>query len=102
MRCAAVPILALIFSLTAQSGAAQTSSEPRFLLACVPCHGFDGSGHDSSIPNLAGQGREYLHNQLVAFRTGQRKHPTMSFFSGQMTREELEQIVDYYSGLPKQ
>jgi len=91
--------LAVAFLLAnPQSGAAQTSSAPRFLLACAACHGFDGIGHDGSVPNLAGQGREYLHNQLNAFRTGQRKHPEMNFFSGQMTQEELQQIVDYHSG----
>jgi cytochrome c553 len=102
MRPAAFPTLTVAFALaTMQSGAAQTPSEPRFLLACVPCHGFDGSGHDRNIPNLAGQGSEYLYNQLMAFRAGQRKHPVMSFFSVQMTPEELRQTVDYYSALPK-
>jgi cytochrome c553 len=80
---------------------AQSPSEPRLLLACAPCHGFDGVGHDNTIPNLAGQHPDYLHNQLSAFRGGQRIHPTMNFFSGQMTREELDQIVDYYAALPR-
>jgi cytochrome c553 len=80
--------------------AAQSQSPPRLVLVCAPCHGFDGIGNDRAIPNLAGQHPDYLHNQLAAFRGGQRIHPTMNFFSGQMTREELEQIVEYYSALP--
>jgi cytochrome c553 len=71
------------------------------VLVCAPCHGFDGVGHDRTIPNLAGQHRDYLSGQLTAFRSGQRIHPTMNFFSGQMTREELEGIVAYYSALPR-
>lgn len=82
------------------SSAAAAQQTPGFVLACAPCHGFDGTGHDPSIPNLAGQQRQYLLNQLLAFRGGQRRHPQMSFFSAQMTQEELQQIVDYYSGLP--
>jgi cytochrome c553 len=82
------------------SAAAEPLPAPRFLLACAPCHGFDGIGHDNRTPNLAGQHRDYLYGQLVAFRTGQRKHPQMNFFSGQMTQEELQTIVDYYSALP--
>lgn len=78
---------------------AQSQPTPRLLLACAPCHGFDGVGHDPTIPNLAGQHRDYLYSQLLAFRSSQRTHPTMGFFSGQMSREELEQIVDYYSAL---
>ena len=65
---------------------AGTSSPPRLVMACAPCHGFDGIGHDRTIPNLAGQHRDYLSGQLTAFRSGQRIHPTMNFFSGQMTR----------------
>ena len=79
-HAAASLVLVLAFSLsTIQSGAAQSSLEPRFLMACVPCHGFDGIGNDGSTPNLAGQGREYLYNQLMAFRADRRKHPVMNF-----------------------
>jgi cytochrome c553 len=92
---AIVAVLAGSLSVTAEP-----SSAPRFLLACAPCHGFDGIGHDNRTPNLAGQHRDYLYGQLVAFRSGQRKHPQMNFFSGQMTQEELQTIVDYYSALP--
>jgi cytochrome c553 len=76
-------------------------SPPRFIMACAPCHGFDGMGHDPSIPNLAGQNRIYLYNQVMTFRSGARKHPEMNFFSGQMTQQEIEEIVQYYSMLPR-
>ena len=76
-------------------------SPPRFIMACAPCHGFDGLGHDPSIPNLAGQGATYLYNQIMAFRSGARKHPEMNFFSGQMTQHEIDQIVQYYAKLPR-
>jgi cytochrome c553 len=93
-------VLALAVLFLPEAAVAQSDSAPRLVLACAPCHGFDGIGHDRTIPNLAGQQREYLYNQLVAFRSLQRTHPTMNFFSGQMTREELQQIVEYYSALP--
>jgi cytochrome c553 len=93
-------VLGLVTLAMPTGAMAQSPAPPRFVLACAPCHGFDGLGHDSSIPNLAGQHREYLYRQLLAFRGGQRVHPTMNFFSAQMTRDELEQIVDYYAGLP--
>lgn len=83
------------------AGSAQTPSLPRFLMACVPCHGFDGTGQDERVPNLAGQHRDYLRAQLLAFRTGERRHSVMNFFSGQMTQEELVEIVDYYLTLPR-
>src|SRR5262245_2837160 len=80
---------------------AQVPTPPSFTMPCAGCHGADGIGRDRTIPNLAGQSREYLAAQLRAFRSGQRQHPTMNYFSVQATREELQQIVDFYSGLPK-
>jgi cytochrome c553 len=102
MRFLFAAVLGAVLLAHARSGAAETSSPPRFLLACAPCHGVDGVGYAGRVPNLAGQSREYLYNQLMAFRTGQRQHPEMNFFSGQMTQEELQQIADYYSGLRAQ
>jgi cytochrome c553 len=80
---------------------AQVPTPPSFVMPCAGCHGSDGIGRDRSIPNLAGQSRDYLASQLRAFRSGQRQHPTMNYFAVQATREELQQIVDYYSALPR-
>lgn len=92
-------LLATVMLICPATSIAQ--SPPRFIMACAPCHGFDGLGHDASIPNLSGQGATYLYNQIMAFRSGTRKHPEMNFFSGQMTQQEIEQIVQYYANLPR-
>jgi cytochrome c553 len=101
LRLIRLAIMGLAMLAHPAPASAQSPSAPRLVLACAPCHGFDGVGNDNSIPNLAGQHPDYLRNQLSAFRGGQRIHPTMNFFSGQMTREELSQIVEYYSALPR-
>jgi cytochrome c553 len=85
----------------AQNVVAQTP-RPRLVLICAPCHGFDGIGRDRTIPNLAGQGREYLQTQMLAFRNDQRRHPTMNFFSGQVNMDEVNQLLDFYAALPRQ
>jgi len=95
--------LAAIFLAASQHVAAQsTPPTPRLILICAPCHGFDGIGRDETIPNLAGQGREYLQTQMLAFRNDQRRHPTMNFFSGQVNMDELNQLLDFYATLPRQ
>ena len=77
-------------------------SPPRFIMACAPCYGFDGLGHDASIPSLSGQGATYLYNQIVAFRSGVRKHPEMNFlFRADDAQQEIDQIVQYYAKLPR-
>ena len=94
-------VAAIALVTISAAAAAQTPSVPRFLMACAPCHGFDGIGQEARVPNLAGQHPDYLRAQLLAFRKGERRHSVMNFFSGQMTQEELVEIVDYYSTLPK-
>jgi cytochrome c553 len=96
-----IAIFAIVIAMWPHAAVTQPPTPPSFVMACAACHGFDGIGNDRSIPNLAGQSREYLASQLLAFRSGQRQHPTMNFFAVQATREELEQIVDYYTALPK-
>ena len=93
----AFPVSLLINS---GSASAQSPTVPAFLLACAACHGFDGIGQERRIPNLAGQHQEYLFDQLMAFRSGRRMHPEMSFFAGQIDQDELQQIVEYYAALP--
>jgi cytochrome c553 len=97
---AALPCLTLLAALAAVvAPALAQTSPPRFVMACAPCHGFDGIGHDAATPNLAGQQAIYLYKQMAAFRIGARKHPEMNFFSGQMTQEEMRAIAEYYSRL---
>lgn len=79
----------------------QTAPPPRFVMACAPCHGFDGIGHDPATPHLAGQNMIYLYNQMIAFRSAARKHPEMNFFSVQMSLEEIQAIAEYYAGLKR-
>lgn len=95
VRCLALfgAVALMLTTVTAQT------TPPRFVMACAPCHGFDGIGQDAATPNLAGQHAVYLYNQMAAFRIGARKHPEMNFFSGQMTQDEMRAIAEYYSKL---
>jgi cytochrome c553 len=98
---ALVAISTVAIFMSPQAAVTQPPTPPSVISTCATCHGPDGVGRDRSIPNLAGQSRDYLVRQLLAFRNGQRQHPTMNFFAVQATREELQQIVDYYTALPK-
>lgn len=97
----ALPKAILLAAVLFSPAPSAAQSPPRFIMACAVCHGFDGMGHDPSIPNLAGQSAIYLYNQIMTFRAGARQHPEMNFFSGQMTQQEIEQIVQYYADLPR-
>ena len=82
-----------------QAASAQSDSIPSIATACAPCHGLDGTGGDVEKPNLAGQKSIYLREQLLAFRTGKRKHPEMKLIGRDLSDREIDQLVIYYSTL---
>lgn len=79
---------------------AQTSNPPAIVEVCTPCHGIDGTGGDVEKPNLAGQKSIYIREQLLAFRSGKRKHPDMKLIARDLSDREIDQLVIYYSALP--
>ncbi|MES2195696.1 MAG: c-type cytochrome [Pseudomonadota bacterium] len=78
---------------------AQTNTPPTIVAVCAPCHGADGTGGDVEKPNLAGQKSIYIREQLLAFRSGKRKHPDMKLIAGDLSDREIDQLVIYYSTL---
>lgn len=67
---------------------------------CAYCHGDAGIAKDKDVPHLAGQQRDYLYNQLQAFRSSKRSHKEMRYMSRHMTEQEMRAIADYYASLP--
>jgi cytochrome c553 len=82
-----------------QGASAQSNSVPSIAAACAPCHGLDGTGGDVEKPNLAGQKSIYLREQLLAFRTGKRRHPDMKLIARDLSDRDIDQLVIYYSTL---
>jgi cytochrome c553 len=67
---------------------------------CQACHGADGIGISSEVPNLAGQKVAYLQAQLRAFRSGERKHDVMNPIARQLSDADVESLATYWSSLP--
>jgi cytochrome c553 len=78
---------------------AQANNRPAIVEVCQPCHGVDGTGGDVEKPNLAGQKSIYIREQLLAFRSGKRKHPDMKSIARDLSDREIDQLVIYYSTL---
>jgi cytochrome c553 len=100
LSCLTLVAAATTLCAAEQRAGAQSAGPPSIVKVCMPCHGVNGQGHDVETPTLAGQSGIYLYNQLIAFRTGTRKHPTMKPIASDLTDREIEQIVTYYSILP--
>ncbi len=67
---------------------------------CSDCHGMDGRGETSEIPNLTGQPAEYLIDAMHAYRDGGRQHAALQDMTSDMSEADIANIAGYYSSLP--
>ena len=80
-----------IFLHAGTAGAAKSDS-------CAHCHGTDGNSTSSAYPSLAGQTREYLYQQIKAFKEGNRKNSMMSPAAVVLSDQDAQDLAEYFSG----
>ena len=94
--------LAGVFS-TAQAQDAQRGATK--VQMCIGCHGIVGYQADFpqvyKVPKIAGQDAKYIVAALTAYRSGDRKFPTMRSVAAPLTDEDIADIAAYYSHLGK-
>lgn len=68
---------------------------------CAACHGVNGQSSSPMIPNLAGQQRDYLVNQLQDYRDRSRSNEYavqyMWGMAGSLTDKQIQELADYFS-----
>ena len=67
---------------------------------CISCHGKQGISVNEEWPNLAGQQKEYLRQQLLDYQSGRRTGLPMSVIAGELNESQIESVAQYYSQLP--
>jgi len=78
----------------------------KMALACVNCHGERGNGIESPIsafPVIGGQYKDYIRQQLINFRDGNRTNSPyniMNRIAGSLTDTEIESLAEYISVQP--
>jgi cytochrome c553 len=97
VKALAGALAALASSCTAAM-AGEPPAPPRVAIRCATCHGVQGISTTPDAPNLAGQPRMYLAEQMRAFRDGARKQPVMTMMAKGLDDEAIEAIAEYYAG----
>jgi len=64
--------------------------------ACANCHGTNGVSQQG-MPNLAGQQRAYLVQQMQDFKTGKRPATIMHQLAKGYSDEQIEALAAYFS-----
>ena len=69
---------------------------------CIGCHGIQGYKASFPdvyhVPKIGGQPAAYLANALKAYRSGERKHPTMHGIAASLSDQDIADLAAYYSG----
>lgn len=99
-------VLVAALVLTALGGVAGTASaqdaqklRTRALAAtCAQCHGTDGRAVEGqALVRLAGMPQDYILNQLMAFRNGQRPATIMHQITRGYSQQQLETVAAYFA-----
>ncbi|GAB2454725.1 c-type cytochrome [Comamonas humi] len=99
-RRAIAALLLVCGGLSTAAAATAADTMAQRMQACVVCHGEQGRAtRQGYFPRIAGKPAGYLFNQLVNFRDGRRKNPTMAYLVGQMSDAYLQEIAAYFAGL---
>ncbi|RPH42903.1 MAG: cytochrome c [Burkholderiales bacterium] len=67
---------------------------------CIGCH--EIPGYKASFPNvysvpmITGQSAKYIEASLVAYRKGDRSHPTMRAIAGSLTDQDIADLAALY------
>lgn len=72
---------------------------------CLGCHGVAGYANvypSFRVPKLAGQHADYLVSALQAYRSDQRRHPTMRAQAKSMTDQDMQDIAAYFASLGRE
>lgn len=77
-----------------------TNTMAQRVLACTGCHGPQGkSSPEGYVPRIAGKPGGYLHQQLLAFRDGRRRHDGMARLLQHLGDDYLAEIAAHFAAL---
>ena len=99
----ALAVACVTVSAQAQQVKGNAENGGKKIAMCVGCHGI--VGYQASfpeihkVPMIAGQSATYIVAALGAYKTGDRKHPTMRAIADTLTEQDMADLGAYYSQL---
>lgn len=100
--------LLLVTCVTALSAAAaevagDAKAGAKKIAMCVGCHGIQGYRASFPevyrVPMISGQGASYIAAALTAYKSGERKHPTMRGVASGLSEQDIADVAAYYANL---
>jgi len=85
--------------LSVAAGAAEQPAGRAKAAPCALCHGQNGISTLANTPNLAGQPALYLESQLKNYRSGARRHETMSLIARPLSDADIAELAAWYASI---
>ncbi|MET0544110.1 MAG: c-type cytochrome [Variovorax sp.] len=99
----ALAVACVTLSAQAQKVTGNAENGGKKTAMCVGCHGI--IGYQASfpeiykVPKIAGQSATYITAALLAYKAGDRKHPTMRAIADTLTEQDIADLSAYYAQL---
>ncbi|MGE7136256.1 c-type cytochrome [Luteibacter sp. NPDC031894] len=104
-RLQLVGLIAVALCAASAAHAEGDKSRGRELVyTCNGCHGVPGYSNvypDYHVPHIAGQNELYIVNALKSYKSGERKHPTMTAQAESLSDKDISDIAAYLSSIAK-
>lgn len=98
MKIQAIVLAALLAPAAAGAQGPDALYVRSLAASCASCHGTDGRAVEgSAVPPLAGMPRDYMLQQLKAFRDGSRPATVMHQIAKGYSEAQLAQIAGYFA-----
>lgn len=94
-----IGILAIGYFAVVRPASAVAQSLDELASVCAGCHGENGVPMDKTIPNIWGQNRSYLLNQLLDFKLGHRTNEQMGPVVESLSKTDMEALATHFSKL---
>lgn len=83
--------------LTKSTNDVPATARPKASETCLACHGTNGVGITADYPTISGQHKDYIERALHDYQKGGRKNPIMAGMAQTLTKQDIEQLAEYYS-----
>jgi cytochrome c553 len=87
--------------ITGDAGAGRTKSS-----MCAGCHNIPGYKTAFptvyNVPKIDGQHAAYIVSALRAYKSGERKHPSMRAIAASLSDQDMADLAAFYSGTTQQ
>ncbi len=95
-------VVAALFAVLSPVALAQGNAEAAKtkVAMCVGCHQIGGYKASFptvySVPKIVGQNAKYIENALLAYKKGDRSHPTMRGIASTLSDQDIADLAAWY------